>query len=61
MKMPWHHAFLKGGFQNEMAKNYEVSGITKPILIDGDTGKILAMTMQLRGDELEKTLEKFLK
>jgi thiol-disulfide isomerase/thioredoxin len=61
VKMPWHHAFLKGGFQSKMAKDYEVSGIPKPILIDCDTGKILAMTMELRGERLEKTLEKFLK
>lgn len=60
-KMPWNHVFLDGGFNNELAKDYEVSAIPKPVLIDGNTGKVLATTNELRGEQLEKTLKKFLK
>ncbi len=58
-KMPWLHAFIEKGFESDLAKRFEVMGIPKPILVDGD-GKILAMENELRGEELEKTLEKFL-
>lgn len=61
LSMPWLHVHLEGGFNNQLAKNYEVSAIPKPILIDGTTGKILAVSYELRGENLEKTLEKFFK
>ncbi len=48
-----------GTQDNKMVKDYEVVGIPRPILID-PSGKIVAMEEQLRGDELEKTLEKYL-
>lgn len=58
--MPWMHSFLKGGFRNPISKKFEVSGIPKPILVDPN-GKIIATGMALRGENLEKTLAKYLK
>jgi thiol-disulfide isomerase/thioredoxin len=57
--MPWKHAFIEGGFQNPLSEAYGVKGIPKPLLI-GPDGKIVASGSDLRGANLEKTLEKFL-
>ena len=57
--MPWKHAFVEGGFQNPVAEAYGVKGIPKPLLI-GPDGKIVASGAQLRGENLQKTLEQFL-
>ncbi len=59
-KMPWAHVFVEKGFENETSRQFEVIGIPRPILVDGNTGKILAMEGDLRGENLEKTLKKFL-
>ncbi len=56
--MPWLNAFA-GTKDSKIVKDYEVIGIPRPILVD-PSGKIVAMEEQLRGDELEKTLEKYL-
>ncbi len=58
-KMPWLHAFIPGVFEAELAKKFEVAGIPKPVLV-GPDGKVVAMQEQLRGEDLEKTLAKFL-
>ena len=58
-KMPWLHAFVEQGFESDLAKRFEVMGIPKPILVDGN-GNILALETDLRGENLEKTLEKVL-
>jgi thiol-disulfide isomerase/thioredoxin len=58
-KMPWQHTFIEGGFNAPLSKSFEVLGIPKPILVD-DKGMIVAMSPDLRGEALEKTLEKFL-
>ncbi len=58
-KMPWLHAFVEKGFESDLAKRFEVMGIPKPILVD-ENGNILALETDLRGENLEKTLEKFL-
>lgn len=58
-KMPWLHVFIKDGFNNELAKTYEVMGIPKPILVDA-TGAIIATEEELRGPALEKTLTRVL-
>ena len=57
--MPWKHAFIEGGFQNPLSEAYGVKGIPKPLLL-GPDGKIVASGSELRGANLEKTLEKFL-
>ncbi|NUO81350.1 redoxin domain-containing protein [candidate division KSB1 bacterium] len=59
-KMPWRHAFVKGGFRSELAQSFEVMGIPKPILIDGSTNTILATENELRGEKLEQTLARVL-
>jgi len=58
-KMPWLHAFVDKGFESDLAKRFEVMGIPKPILVD-ENGNILALETDLRGETLEKTLEKVL-
>jgi len=57
--MPWKHAYIEGGFKNPLAYVYGVMGIPKALLI-GPDGQIVASGAQLRGENLEKTLEKFL-
>ena len=56
-KMPWLHSFVDGGFQSILARDFEVSGIPKPILVDS-TGHIIASELELRGDRLMRTLDK---
>lgn len=58
-KMPWLHAFVEGGFESNLARKFDVFGIPKPILVDS-TGKIIATEGSLRGEQLDKTLEKVL-
>ncbi len=55
-KMPWLHAFVNNGFQSILARDFEVSGIPKPILVDS-TGHIIASELQLRGERLMQTLK----
>jgi thiol-disulfide isomerase/thioredoxin len=57
--MPWDHAFVEGGFNAPVAQAYGVKGIPKPLLISPE-GVTVASGSQLRGEELEKTLAKFL-
>lgn len=59
-KMPWQHVFLSAEERDEAAIVFEVQGIPKPILVGAD-GKILASESELRGDNLDRTLEKYLK
>jgi hypothetical protein len=58
--MPWLHTFVEGGFKSELGKKFEVMWIPKPILV-GPQGIILEVDDALRGENLEKTLAKFLK
>jgi len=53
--MDWDHIFVEGGFSSDLAKDYEVLGIPKPILLDPQ-GKIIAFGGELRGEKLEKVL-----
>lgn len=57
--MPWDHAFVEGGSTSPVAEAYGVKGIPKPLLISPE-GIIVASGSQLRGEELERTLAKFL-
>ncbi|MBV7529226.1 TlpA disulfide reductase family protein [Chitinophaga sp. sic0106] len=54
----WHHIAELQGFNGSIPKMYMVNGIPTNYLIDPN-GKIIAMN--LRGEELEKALEKFVK
>ncbi len=58
--MPWLHVILDKESDRLVSKEFEVIGVPKPILVDGNTGKILAVEGELRGQNLEKTLSKFL-
>ena len=58
-KMPWHHAFLKGGFKNKIAKEFEVHAIPRPILVN-PKGIIIATGIDLRGSNLEQTLSHYI-
>lgn len=57
--MPWLHTFVEGGFNNDLAKRFEVLGIPKPVLVNPQ-GIIVATDTELRGENLKKTLNKFL-
>ena len=59
-KMPWLHAFLDNSIRDQIARKFEVSGIPKPILISPE-GVVIAMEADLRGENLEKTLSRFIK
>jgi thiol-disulfide isomerase/thioredoxin len=58
-KMPWLHSFSEGVWKSKMVDFFEVTGVPKPMLI-GPDGKILEMENNLRGDDLEKTLSKYI-
>ena len=58
-QMPWLHAFVEHGFNNDLSKRFEVSGIPKPVLVD-PKGKIIATDIDLRGENLRETLNKFI-
>jgi hypothetical protein len=53
--MPWLHAFVESGFGNDLAKQFQVYGIPKPVLI-GREGKILATFRDLSREKLDETL-----
>jgi thiol-disulfide isomerase/thioredoxin len=56
--LPWIHSYA-GNWDSDIVNKLEVLGVPSPILIDPE-GKIIALE-GLRGEELEKTLEKFMK
>ncbi|MCB0281623.1 MAG: redoxin domain-containing protein [Calditrichaeota bacterium] len=57
--MPWNHSFVENGFRNDLSKRFEVNGIPKPILVNPE-GIIVATETELRGENLKKTLKKYL-
>ncbi len=58
--MPWNNAFLGGGFQNKLAKEFDVDAIPSPILVNAK-GVVVAKGIDLRGDNLDMTLAHYLK
>lgn len=56
--MPWQQIYEGKYWETTIGMQFAVEGIPFCLLIDGDTGKILATSAQLRGAALEKTLEK---
>jgi thiol-disulfide isomerase/thioredoxin len=58
-KMPWKHAFAEEGFDSEVANQFEVVGIPKPVLV-GPNGRIVATESDLRGEDLLTTLDEHL-
>jgi len=59
-KMPWMHVFVHQVIKSNISEQFEVSAIPKRILI-GPDGKILAADLELRGENLDKTLAKYIK
>jgi thiol-disulfide isomerase/thioredoxin len=57
-KMPWLHTFVTDNRQ--LTDAFEVVAIPRPVLVDA-TGKIVALDADLRGEQLERTLAKYLK
>lgn len=57
-EMPWQQLYEGKFWETKVGMQFGVEGIPFALLIDGTTGKILADSRGLRGDELEKTLAK---
>lgn len=56
--MPWAQIYEGKYWETTLGMQFAVEGIPFCLLIDGDTGKILATSRDLRGAALEKTLER---
>lgn len=57
-KMPWLNGFL--GLNKKQMDYFEISGIPKTVLLDTN-GKIIASDYELRGKNLRRTINKFIK
>jgi thiol-disulfide isomerase/thioredoxin len=57
--MPWTNGIAEGGFTGKIAKDFEVGWLPRLYLVD-PAGIIIAKDDQLRGNELDKTLTKYL-
>ncbi|MGA2501132.1 MAG: TlpA disulfide reductase family protein [Tepidisphaeraceae bacterium] len=58
-KMPWQQVYDGKFWQAEVARTYGIHAIPHMLLVDGDTGVIIADT-DIRGDKLAPTIEKAL-
>ena len=56
--MPWRHVYEGKGWGTETGAQYDVSSIPFVLLIDGDTGKIVATVKDLRGPGLSDFIGK---
>ena len=54
-EMTWDIVYVGAG---PIANKWGVTGIPAPFLVDGETGKLLAVGEQLRGSALEPTVER---
>ena len=59
-RMHWPQVYDGKYWQAEVAKLYHIHSIPSAFLVDGDTGRILATGNDLRGEALERTIEKAL-
>jgi len=57
--MPWLHTYVENSYNNPLSKRFEVTGIPKPVLVNAQ-GIIVATGMELRGEQLRMTLDKYL-
>jgi len=57
-KMPWPQVYDGKYWQAELAVKYNIHSIPCPILVDGDTGVVLAMGSAARGQRLAAVVEK---
>jgi thiol-disulfide isomerase/thioredoxin len=58
--MTWEQVYDGNYFDARVAKQYGIRAIPATYLVDGDTGKILAMGDELRGERLAPTIERAL-
>ncbi|MFZ4506896.1 MAG: TlpA family protein disulfide reductase [Fimbriimonas sp.] len=58
--MSWRHVYEGAFWDTKLGNLYDVSGIPFVLLVDGDTGQILATENELRGPGLVDTIEKAL-
>lgn len=56
--MPWRQVYEGKGWETETGASYDVSAIPFTLLIDGDTGKIIADESDLRGPGLKEFIAK---
>ena len=57
-EMPWAHIYEGKGWNTSLGERYDVSGIPFVLLVDGDTGEILATARDLRGPGLSEFIGK---
>ena len=55
--MPWRQVYEGKYWETTIGKQFGVEGIPFGLLVDGDTGKILASGDAIRGQALEKAIE----
>jgi len=60
-EMPWPQLYEGKFWETELGELYDVSSIPYVLLVDGDSGKILAMREQLRGEGLSQLIGEMLK
>ncbi len=53
-EITWQQVYEGKGWKNQVAGMYDVNGIPFVLLVDGDTGKIVATERQLRGPGLKE-------
>ena len=58
--MPWQQVFDGKYWEAELAVKYGIDSIPRPILVDGDTGLVVAEGDAIRGQDLAKAVEKAL-
>ena len=57
-EMPWPQIYEGKYWDTSLGETYDVSGIPFVLLVDGDSGEILAMAQQLRGKGLSEFVGK---
>lgn len=53
-ELPWKQIYEGKGWKTKLGEQYDVSAIPFVLLVDGDTGEILATSRELRGPGLSK-------
>jgi hypothetical protein len=58
--MPWQNGFARDDFSGAVAKDFDLTGLPSPMLVDR-SGTIIALDWELRGRRLFSTLERELR
>jgi thiol-disulfide isomerase/thioredoxin len=53
-ELPWEQIYEGKGWETSLGRKYDVGGIPFVLLVDGDTGKILGTSRELRGEKLSE-------